>query len=307
MNNKQLILTVGISGMAASAAMGAISITPTSDANVLANTIAGPGLTINSAVFTGAAGSAGTFTGGLGAGLGIQSGIVLTSGAATIAGEQNTFDDRTQANGFAGSPLLDAVLPVTSFDAATLTIEFTLDTGGDLFFNYVFGSEEYDEYVGSNFNDVFGFFLDGTTPLDNIAIVPGSGDPVAINTVNDSSNSAFYRDNDISTIVSNAGNEVPVNPGDAPYPLLQYDGLTTVLTASALGIGAGTHTITLVIGDAGDEILDSGVYIQAGSFSTEQQPPTVVPEGNTVFAAATLGLLGAGALWRRQRRATSAK
>lgn len=60
-----------------------------------------------------------------------------------------------------------------------LEFDFTT-TGGNLFFSFVFASEEYNEYVNSSFNDVFGFFVNGV----NIALVPGTSTPVAINSVN---------------------------------------------------------------------------------------------------------------------------
>ncbi|OOP55722.1 MAG: hypothetical protein AYP45_13160 [Candidatus Brocadia carolinensis] len=55
-------------------------------------------------------------------------------------------------------------------------------------FQYVFASEEYNEFVGAGFNDVFGFFVDGV----NIALIPSTTMPVAIDNVNLSNNSAFY-------------------------------------------------------------------------------------------------------------------
>jgi hypothetical protein len=154
---------------------------------------------------------------------------------------------------------LAAISGHPTFDAASLEFDFTTK-GGNLFFNYVFASEEYNEFVGSPFNDVFAFFLDG----NNIALVGGT--PVGINTINLGSNSAFYRNNSPGSIDS------------------QYDGFTTMLTAKALGLGAGTHHIKLAIADASDSILDSAVFIQGNTFS---DTPTVPEPG-------TLLLLGSG-------------
>ena len=77
---------------------------------------------------------------------------------------------------------MDALIPgFFTNDACVLEFEFSCDTEPEGFsFKYVFGSEEYNEYVDTTFNDVFGFFLDG----ENIALIPGTPTPVSINNVN---------------------------------------------------------------------------------------------------------------------------
>ena len=47
-------------------------------------------------------------------------------------------------------------------------------------FSYVFSSEEYSDYANTPYNDVFGFFINGT----NCALVPGTTEPVSVNTIN---------------------------------------------------------------------------------------------------------------------------
>lgn len=280
---KKLLASMLGLGVLSSASM-AITVTPNDNANTLGSMLMGSGVTFISASWVvHASGSAGTFTGGAGVNnLGIASGIVLTSGSAAIAGQSQTSGGAGLNNGLGGWAPLTALTTTSTFDATVLRIDFSTTTVQNLYFNYVFGSEEYNEWVNSSYNDVFGFFLNGTTPADNIALIPSTTIPVAINNVNNGSNSTYYRDND-SGQLSNS---------------LQYDGFTTVLQAQVLNLAAGNHTIYLAVADAGDHILDSGVFIQANSIGNNPNP-TVPDAGSTLmmlgFAAGAMG-------WIRRRK-----
>ncbi len=59
---------------------------------------------------------------------------------------------------------------------------------------------------------------------------------------------------------------------------------------------AGQQTFKLAIADAGDSILDSGVFIQGGSFIPT---PIPIPEATVTWAMLTVAV---GGLWGRQRR-----
>ncbi len=256
----------------------ALVVNTTNDSTVLSNAILGSGITINSTSYSGGAYSSGTFTDGMSSGIGMESGIILTTGAAADAVGPNDSDSTSVDSGTGGLAILDALIPgYTTYNHTMLTIDFTSDSDS-VYFNYVFASEEYNEWVGTQYNDVFGLFLDGI----NLAKVPGSGDTVSINTVNGGSNSAYYNNNDLD----NGG----------PFFNIEYDGFTNVLTASLTGLSAGLHTLQLAIADAGDTDWDSAVFIQGGTLSDE---PTPVP------APAPLALLGLGLMAMGLRRKTA--
>lgn len=255
----------------------ALVVTPTANGTDLANNILGSGITlVGTPTFVGSSGtsgSAGTFTDG--SGLGISTGIILTSGSAAGAVGPNDTSGYTGAGvGTGGDTDLTALAGQPTGDKTILEFDFTT-TGANLFFNYVFASDEYSNYTNTSFNDVFAFYLDGT----NLALVPGTILPVSINTVNNGGPT-----NTPPGVNPTHPEFFNFNPPDSD--LTQYDGYTDVFTATALGIGAGNHHIKLAIADASDTSLDSGVFIQGNSFST--QPPNPIPEPGTMM------LLGSG-------------
>jgi len=275
-----LMLVVGFSAPSFS-----MTITPFDSADNLAQSLVGSGVTISGATYTGATGAAGYFTGGTAAGIGINSGIVLTSGSASnLNGTTNTSDSITGSNGLSGTSYLNALIPgYTTYDASILEFDFT-STETAAYFSYVFGSDEYNEYANTSYNDVFGFFLNGTAVGNNVATL-SDGTVVSINNINAVDNPSFYNNND------------PSNGTPTPFAF-EYDGFTDVLTASLLGLTAGqTYHLTLAIADAGDYILDSGVFLAGGSFDVN--PPDAVPEPSTILLMG-VGLLGLAGYSRKK-------
>jgi hypothetical protein len=296
MNTAMLLIpTVAVSILVA-APVQAITVTQNNNATDLANEIIGPGITlVGTPTLTGDARQSGIFTGGGPADVNLPAGVVLSTGIVSqILGANTTFSfsetlgDGTGRThelstnfGGAGDARLDTIIfPYHTYDASVLTFQFMINGGGggSVGVNYVFGSEEYINFINYPFNDVFGFFLDG----NNIALTPGTDAPVTVNTINPLVNSAYYINN-----VPNTNGYLVADKA------VQFDGLTTVLTGEALNLGPGVHTMTFAIADAGDGLLDSGVFIQADSFEL------LIPEPATL-ALLGLGLAGMGLVRRRE-------
>lgn len=247
----------------------------------LAEMLVGVGVSISNVTFSGDLESAGAFSDGVSDGIGIEDGVILTSGSIYNAIGPNGSDDLTANNGLPGDSDLDSIISGTTHDACVLEFDF-IPTEETLTFNFVFASEEYNEYVGSAFNDVFAFFLDGT----NIALLPDGITPVSINNINNSNNPGYYNDNDPSDL----GIPTPDNT--------QYDGFTTVLTVNATVTPGETHHMKLAIADTADFILDSGVFIAGGTFSAADPPTAATGAATNVTCESALlnGIVNANGL-----------
>ena len=226
---------------------------------LLVLSLMGPGVSASNVTYQGVGSSAATFTGGVSV-VGFNSGIILSTGSASAVVGNSPVTSST-CNNLPGDPDLALLSgnPVTNLhDASVLSFDF-IPTFNNITFRYVFASEEYNQYVGSNFNDVFGFFLNGV----NVALIPGSSTNVSINTVNDCVNSAYFIDN----VGSPQGGSCNITKPAAGLKTTM-NGLTTVLTVNApVNQGVLNH-IQLSIADVGDCRNDSNVFIEANSFSS---------------------------------------
>ena len=188
------------------------------------NVLLGSGVTVSNIMYTGSPSAIGSFT-AAGTNLGIASGIVMTTGTIVNNGNgpqgPNNASGSGIDNGAGGSPQLSGLIGGTAtHNAAILQFDF-IPYSDTVRFKYSFGSEEYPEYVGSTFNDVFAFFISGpgiAGGQQNIAKLP-NGLPVTINNVNSGLNSAYFVNN-------GDGTQAPYN-GSNHY--IQYDGFTKVL------------------------------------------------------------------------------
>lgn len=236
--------------------------------------LVGQGVTFSNAVFLGAgsyngstAGNKGIFT-GAGTIIGIQSGIIFSTGNAMWAYGPNTLSAMSVVTNTPSDPTLATIATGTLYDAVGVQFDFVPESNY-IEFKYVFSSEEYNEYVNGGYNDVFGFFVtslssDGYGYADkNIAIVPGTtATTVAIDNINNGNASAgatgagpceycsLYRDNAAGSYN------------------VEYDGFTAVLTAFCNVQPCANYRMKIVIGDVGDQVYDSAVFLEEGSFTS---------------------------------------
>ena len=228
--------SAALSALALAGHAHALNVTTSSDANALLGAMLGGGaaISVTSVSYSGAATASGTYTDGP---LGIGDGALITSGAAQNALPPSDSGSTTQANGLPGHALCDALIPgYASQDASLLTIQFDLAAGFDgIQFNSVFGSEEYPEYVGTQFNDVYGVYLNGSQ-----VAFDDNGNPITIN-------GPFF-----------SGGSVVLAPANGT----EYDGTTGILTTRAPLVGGSSNNILqIVICDGGDQSLDSGAFL----------------------------------------------
>lgn len=226
-----------------------LTVTDSLSTSALADLLEGLNVTISNVTVNCAPAAMGHFSGI--SEMDIEEGLVITSGSADqVAGPVSNF-----AQGYYGTPgdpdleiLLGAGGGMT-YDGCVLEFD-CMPTGDTLLFNFSFGSEEYQEFVGSAFNDIFAIYLSGPGfPIaTNVAALP-DGTPVAINNVNNGLNATYYHDNE-----AGAGQYVA------------YDGFTTNLTVFAVVSPDDIYHFKVAIADVADGAFDSGVFLEAFSF-----------------------------------------
>jgi len=218
-----------------------------------------------------------------GADVGLSEGMILGSGDITLASQPNTSGGSSLGGtGNSGSDAdLQSITLSQIYDECIVEFDFVPD-GDSINFNYVFASEEYDEYVCGTVNDAFGFFLSGPNPLggsyvaQNIALIPDptvwpaisyTSTPVSINTVNLG----------VAGFAGTAATCAAIDPAWTTYNIFytqnlgtnyEYDGRTIVLPVRVPVICGQTYHIKLAIGDGGDSAFDSGVFLEKGSFTS---------------------------------------
>ncbi|MCF8258816.1 MAG: T9SS type A sorting domain-containing protein [Flavobacteriales bacterium] len=213
----------------------------------------GPGVQVSNIQFTGDPRALGSFDGS-GTDFGLARGVILSSGLAKDAEGPNGTPLSDQGTSFdlPGDSVLSVLTGsiVDTRDADILEFDFQLPSD-TVYLRYIFASNEYMVYVGSGVNDPFAILLSGPGIEDeqNLALIPGTATPVSIDNVNANVNAQFYVDNE-----------------HPPGVVLEYNGHTSVFTASAIIMPNETYHVRLAIADVGDHLYDTAVFLQEYSF-----------------------------------------
>ena len=254
----------------------------TSSAQALIECLLGPNIEVQNATLSGAPVATGLFSGGVPV-IGFGTGIVLGTGDISSIVGPNLMDNVSTNNGLVGDPDLDGLVPgYETFDATILEFDFMCPGVDYIGFQYVFMSEEYNEWVWREYNDVIGFFVNGNTPAHNIAKVPNAcgnipGIPVSINNVNCDTtgvgvgiNCGCYRNNDLD----DGGGAIDT----------EMDGMTLAFVATG-AIQPGWNHMKIAIADAGDHLWDSNVLIGCESLQCLTSPtdPSVWGDVKALF------------------------
>lgn len=259
-------------------------VTPSAAQSLVNNVLLGAGVTASNIVFTPAGGESVQlgFFNGVNSNIGLDSGIVMSTGdildmmPGNFSGNTPLGGSDPDLLGLANSvpPLIGQTFTVGSTNH-TAILEFDFVPAADTVkFRYVFGSDEYTTYINTQYNDVFGFFISGpgingpyANNAENIAIVPGTSPalPITISSVQPNLNGQYY--------ISNTGQAT-----------VALNGFTTVFTAVSPVICGETYHIRLAIADGTDGALDSGVFLEALSFTSN----AVSVVSNTVSGDSTI-------------------
>ena len=222
----------------------------------MANAIFGNGITVTSATYNGSTVSSGVYSGASSTIAGISptdTGVILSTGKVVdFTNSSGTTNTNTAAGtstdtagGVDGDAQLNTVAGKATFDGAILNASFIPD-GDTITMQFVFSSEEYPEYVSSNFNDAFGVWVNGSFVPVSITV----GGNVAIDEVNAGKNKNLYHNNTTDQFNT------------------EMDGFTYVISLKAPVNAGQVNTIKIGIADASDTAYDSNLLIMGDSIQT---------------------------------------
>ncbi len=189
-----------------------------------------------------------------------QNGIMLSTGNPISGGNIQNNEILNEGNDewLTDTDLEEALGITGTLNATSIEFDFISITN-TLEFNYILASEEYFGNFPCEYSDGFAFLIKETgtsDPYQNIALIPGTEIPVNTNTVHDEIIGYCP--------AANADYFEGFNVGDT-----NYNGRTTIMTATANITPYVKYSIKLVIADQTDQNYDSAVFIEGNSFNAE--------------------------------------
>jgi len=267
---KKLVSLLVICLAVSSVSIAQIAITNSLTAAQLVNNyLVGNGVTVSNITSFGNPQQISFFAAGT-SNIGLVNGVFLSSGnTATVVPPGNP---STSYNGAGDATLLAIAQSVSSNpsaasisstkDAAAIEFDF-VPSGDTVQFRFVFASEEYLTYVNTSYNDVFGFLLSGPNPAggnyanQNMAKVPGTNVPITISTIHPGLNPQYYIGNPVGH---------------------SFNGFTVPIYIKFAVVCGSTYHFKFAVADCQDGILDTGVFLESGSFSSTSVDVNVAPD-----------------------------
>lgn len=217
----------------------------------MANAIFGTGATVTKASYTGPASSAAIYSNGqLSPGVvPSSSGVILSTGNANSFTQSSGDPNRsagtsTDTTGSNNNTLFNQLAGTSTYDAVWLDVDF-IPTGDVMTIRFVFSSEEYPEYINSQFNDVVGVWVNGTS----VPISIGTGQ-TGVNNINGANQTNLYN--------SNTGDDFNT----------EMDGFTVTLSLTMPVNPGVVNSIRFGIADVADARFDSNLLIAEDSVQT---------------------------------------
>ena len=229
------------------------------------------GLKIRNERFSGNPNALGTFKNTLTESI-FESGVILSTGKATDMAHANDAPKTSTYNAKGGDKTLYQIAGGRTFDYAELEFDFMTDKDS-LAFSFLFASEEYNEFVGSTFNDAFSIVITGPgMPAGkHFGLIPGTKTPITVNSVNISKNKKFYNDNNPFTLVGRVNEKAKAALDPTILNNFTFDGFTKEIAVGMRIQPRKVYHFKLSIADASDGNIDSAVLLKGESFKSVEQ------------------------------------
>lgn len=199
----------------------------------------------------------------------IQKGVILSTGNVSDAAGPNTTIQNGGNASWPGDTDLENTMaaagnPFSSINATVLEFDF-VPISTNFSFDFLFASEEYANFQ-CLFSDAFAYLLTNTVTgiTTNLAVVPNTNIPISVVTIRDrafnsgcpSNNSQFFDNYYGGALASQAATN--------------FNGNTTMMTASAALTPNVKYHMKLVIADRLNSGFDSAIFLSSQSFNLSQ-------------------------------------